>query len=150
MRKLYVASLAFVLAITTAAFGQSVADQLLVAECSFRLYDGFTEVVVLDQMVTTRAVASPGSELKTWGQAYHIEFTYKGDGVELANALVEFLDDKKRPLHAFRLGDSSQYMKVDTLGNRPNPKTRYIAISLQGIPLRLLDEVVAIRISGGK
>ncbi|VGO16945.1 hypothetical protein PDESU_05538 [Pontiella desulfatans] len=112
-------------------FGQSIADQLAVAVCSFRLYDSHTEVEVLDQMVTTRAVKSSNPELNTSGHTYFIEFTYKGKEIKLANAQVEFLDEHKRPLHAIQLDDAGGYMKVDPLGNRPNPQTRYIAISLQ-------------------
>lgn len=145
MKKTRVMALSFVLAIATSAFGQSIADQLLVAKCSFRLFDGSTEVVILDQMVTKRAAKGSNPS----GQAYFIEITYKGKEMELADAKVEFLDANKRPLHAIWLENTS-YMKVDTMGNRPSPKTRYIAISLQGIPLRLLDGVVSIRISGGK
>jgi hypothetical protein len=69
------------------------------------------------------------------------------DEMELKNALIEFLDINKRPLHAIQAEDASRYMKVNTLGNRPSPRVRYIAISLEGIPLRLLDEVVSIRIA---
>ena len=134
----------------TSVFGQSIADQLLVAECSFRLYNGPTELVILDQMVSARAVASANPELNFSVRVYHLEFTYKGDEMNLKNARVEFLDKNKRPLHAIQLADASRYMTVDSLGHRPNPRTRYIAISLQGIPLRLLDEVVSIRISGGR
>lgn len=132
------------------ALGQSVADQLRVAECSFRLYDGPTELKLLDQMITMRSVNTSSSGLKTFGRVYHIEMTYKGAEVELKNALIEFLDEQKRPLHATRMSDTSRFMKVDTLGYRPSPKVRYIAISLEGIPLRLLDEVVSIRISKEK
>ncbi len=136
--------------IATSTFGQSIADQLLVADCSFRLFNASTELKILDQMVTTRAVESSNAELNSSVCAYHIEFTYTGVEMKLKGARVEFLDENKRPLHAIQLEDSSRYMKVDTLGHRPNPKTRYLAISLQGIPLRLLDEVVSIRISGGQ
>jgi hypothetical protein len=137
--------------ITTASvFGQSIADQLTIAECSFRLYNGPTELEILNQMVTSRAVASANPEFNSSVRVYHIEFTYRGAEMTLQNAKVEFLDGHKRPLHAIQLSDASRYMKVDTLGHRPNPLTRYIAISLQGIPLRLLDEVVSIRISGGR
>ncbi|WP_372799191.1 hypothetical protein [Pontiella sp.] len=128
------------------SFGQSVADQLRVAECSFRLYNGPTEVEVIDQMVTMRGFEKTTGDLKTFGSAYHLEFTYKGDAVDLTGGTIEFLDEDKRPLHAMAAEDESRFMQVDTLGHRPNPKTRYIAISLEGIPLRLLDEVVSIRI----
>jgi hypothetical protein len=130
--------------------GQSISDQLLVAECSFRYYNGPTELVILDQMITTRAVASAKPELNSSTRAYHIEFTYKGDEITLQGARVEFLDDHKRPLHAINLKDASHYMKVDTLGHRPNPRSRYVAINLQGIPLQFLDEVISIRIFPGK
>lgn len=136
--------------IATSTFGQSIADQLLVAECSFRLFNGSTELNVIDQMVTSRAVASSKEELNSSVSAYHLEFTYKGAEMKLKSASVEFLDEKKRPLHAIQLEDPSRYMKVDTLGHRPNPKTRYVVISLQGVPLRLLDKVASIRISGGQ
>ena len=93
---------------------------------------------------------SANAELKSSVRVYHIEFTYKGAEMKLKNGLVEFLDEHKQPLHVIRLEDASRYMKVDTLGHRSNPRTRYIAISLQGIPLRILDKVVNVRISRGQ
>lgn len=140
-------ALVSLLALTaTASFGQSIAEQLLVAECSFRLYDGPTEVEVLDQMVTMRAFEKSTDHLKTFGSAYHIEFTYKGDPMVVEAAVIEFLDEDKRPLHAIQVEDESRYMRVETLGHRPRPKTQYLAISLEGVPLRLLDQVVSIRV----
>jgi hypothetical protein len=136
-----------ILSAAGSALGQSIANQLTVAKCSFQFYAGPTELEVLDQMVTTRSVQNSNPELKTFGRAYFIEVEYKGDEMEMNNALIEFLDENKRPLHAFRVEDASQYMKVNTLGHRPNPRVRYIAISLEGIPLRLLDDVISIRIS---
>lgn len=129
--------------------GQSVADQLAIAQCSFRLFDGPTELKVLDQMITRRAVEKSTGDLKTFGTAYHIEFTYKGDDLNLRGATVEFLDKDKRPVHELVLGESRS-MNITTLGSRPLPKTHYIAISLEGIPLRLLDEVISIRIKKGR
>jgi hypothetical protein len=129
--------------------GQSIANQLLIADCSFRLFDGPTELKVIDQMVTKRTVRGSNTELKTFGEAYFIEFTYVGNEMVLENAQVEFLDEDKRPLHEISLDDSSRYMKVNMLGSRPSPQTRFVAISLEGIPLRLLDGVVSIRIKAG-
>lgn len=131
------------------SFGRTIADQLQVAECSFRLYDGPTEVEILDQMVTMRAFEKSNGDLKTFGSAYHIEIAYKGDPINMEAAVIEFLDKDKRPLHAITVEDESRFMRVETLGHRPRPKTQYIAISLEGIPLRVLDEVISIRIKKG-
>jgi hypothetical protein len=127
------------------SWGQSIADQLAIAHCSFRLFAGPSEVTVLDQIITQRAVSKSSEGLKTFGTAYHIEITYKGEALNLQGATVEFLDSTKRPLHTIAL-DGTRFMNVTLQGSRSLPKTHYIAISLEGIPLRLLDEVVSIRI----
>ncbi len=145
MKKLGIIVGLFVVTVVS-TFGQSIADQLKVAECSFRFFDGPTELKVIDQMVTMRSVEKLNGEIKTYGRAYHIEFSYIGDSVGLSGATIEFLDKNKRPIHSLYLEDEGRFMKVDTQGQRMNPKTRYVAISLEGIPLRVLDGVISIRI----
>jgi hypothetical protein len=129
MKTAYMIMSLFVLSAVVAA-GQSIADRLKVAECSFKLFDGPTELEVLDQMVTKRAVRNSNPEIRTFGSAYHIEFMYRGDELTLNNAVIEFLDKDKRPLHAITAESESRFMNVTRLGNRPHPKVRFIAISL--------------------
>lgn len=145
MKKVYLVMSLLIMS-AGSVFGQSIADQLKVAECSFRFFDGPTELKVIDQMVTMRSVEKLNGEIKTYGRAYHIEFSYIGDPVSLSGSTVEFLDKNKRPIHSLFLEDEGRFMKVDTEGQRMNPKTRYVALSLEGIPLRVLDGVISIRI----
>ncbi|NNJ70834.1 MAG: hypothetical protein HKP10_06040 [Kiritimatiellales bacterium] len=134
--------------------GQSVADQLKVADCNFKiLYEG-EEVQVQRQMITLRAV-SESEEVKIENnyfkihsaayRAYHLEFSYSGDLIDYNDVgYVEFYNRQNKRIHIADLEKDSR--RISESEKRMPQKVRYFAISLEDTPLLLLDEVSYINI----
>lgn len=139
-------------ALVLTVHAQSISDQLKAADCEFQIRKGSSEIKILKQMITLRAVSEPGvvsaksinsTSTNTAGyRAYHLEFSYTGDHIDASSIKsVEFLADRK-VIHEIIIDPDSRRMSGSERG-----KTGYFAINLENVPLLLLDDVTTIKLN---
>ncbi|MDF7801776.1 hypothetical protein P4C99_20020 [Pontiellaceae bacterium B1224] len=140
------------LALSVHAQVQSISGQLKAADCHFLIKNDGKDVQTLDQKITLRAVSEKdtvviNSREQVYGsgyRSYHLEFAYTKDHPDRpiqANS-IEFLNDKDELIHRISLLKNDRTMAESE--QTRTLRVRYMAVSLQGIPLTLLDDVAVI------
>ena len=139
------------------AQSETLSDSLKVADCEFIIRYKSRKLDVLRQMITLRAVSETKTEQgnskgAAGYRAYHLEFCYEGDYIRSRVFLrVDFKNAKGQRLHTIWMLPDERHMNES--GDRPlslERKSRYFAISLENVPLLLLDDVAEIAIEDNR
>ncbi|MDZ7721330.1 MAG: hypothetical protein U5R06_00530 [candidate division KSB1 bacterium] len=133
---------------------QSISEQLKQADCQFEIYYEDQKLDVIKQMITKRAVHYQDTEGGYAYETYFLEWVYE-NGHEIkddSQTQAHFYTSQNQKIHSIRIGWSDylshEYLRKKNQSPKNNNfKRYYYSISLEKVPVFVLDDTFKIVIS---